>query len=52
MMKREIRNNYKRDWVILSIQYNSIHPDEMEKELQRYAKKLLDEGKVERPDRY
>jgi flavin reductase (DIM6/NTAB) family NADH-FMN oxidoreductase RutF len=28
------------------IQYYSISPDEMEKELQRYAKKLLDENKV------
>ena len=28
------------------IQYFSINPDEMEKELHRYAKKLLDEGKV------
>jgi hypothetical protein len=29
------------------ILYNSINPDEMEKELHAYAKKLLDEGKVE-----
>jgi hypothetical protein len=28
------------------IQYFSINPDEMEKELHRYAKKLLDDGKV------
>ncbi len=28
------------------IQYYSINPDEMERELQEYAKKLLDEGKV------
>jgi flavin reductase (DIM6/NTAB) family NADH-FMN oxidoreductase RutF len=28
------------------IQYYSINPDEMEKELHRYAKKLLDDGKV------
>jgi flavin reductase (DIM6/NTAB) family NADH-FMN oxidoreductase RutF len=28
------------------IQYYSINPDEMEKELQLYAKKLLDEGKL------
>jgi len=28
------------------IQYYSINPDEMEKELHQYAKKLLDEGKV------
>ena len=28
------------------IQYYSINPDDMEKELQAYAKKLLDEGKV------
>lgn len=28
------------------IQYYSINPDEMDKELQRYAKELLDEGKV------
>jgi len=28
------------------IQYFSINPDEMEKELHRYAKKLLEEGKV------
>lgn len=28
------------------IQYYSINPDEMDKELQRYAKELLDEGKL------
>jgi hypothetical protein len=28
------------------IQYYSINPDDMEKELHTYAKKLLDEGKV------
>ncbi|HYM92979.1 MAG TPA: flavin reductase family protein, partial [Chitinophagaceae bacterium] len=28
------------------IQYYSINPDEMEKELHSYAKKLLEEGKV------
>jgi len=28
------------------IQYYSINPDEMDKELQRYAKELLDQGKV------
>ena len=28
------------------IEYYSINPAEMETELQRYAKKLLDEGKV------
>ena len=28
------------------IQYYSINPEEMEKELHTYAKKLLDEGKV------
>ena len=28
------------------IQYYSVNPDEMEKELHAYAKKLLDEGKV------
>ena len=28
------------------IQYYSINPDEMEKELHTYAKKLLEEGKV------
>jgi hypothetical protein len=27
-------------------QYYSVSPDEMEKELHSYAKKLLDEGKV------
>ncbi|MBS1574241.1 MAG: hypothetical protein JST09_02960 [Bacteroidetes bacterium] len=29
------------------IQYYSLNPDEMEKELHRYAKKLLEEGKVD-----
>ena len=29
------------------IQYYSINPDEMEKELQYYAKELLDNGKIE-----
>ena len=28
------------------IQYYNVNPEEMEKELQAYAKKLLDEGKV------
>ena len=28
------------------IQYYSINPDEMEKELHAYAKELLDEGKI------
>jgi hypothetical protein len=28
------------------IQYYSVNPDEMEKELHNYAKRLLDEGKV------
>ena len=28
------------------IQYYSINPDDMEKELHQYAKKLLDENKV------
>ena len=37
---------YYDDRLKTIFQYYSINPDEMEKELQRYAKELLDKGKI------
>ena len=39
--------SYDDDALRQIIQYYSINPDDMEKELHYYAKKLLDEGKVQ-----
>jgi flavin reductase (DIM6/NTAB) family NADH-FMN oxidoreductase RutF len=41
-----IDHSFDDDHLKQIIQYYSINPDEMEKELHAYAKKLLDEGKV------
>jgi flavin reductase (DIM6/NTAB) family NADH-FMN oxidoreductase RutF len=38
---------FEDDYVKQVVQYFNLNPDEMEKELHTYAKKLLDEGKVE-----
>ncbi|HRF27213.1 MAG TPA: flavin reductase family protein, partial [Ferruginibacter sp.] len=42
-----VNNQYQSDRLKQIIQYYSINPQEMEKELHRYAKELLDEGKVD-----
>jgi flavin reductase (DIM6/NTAB) family NADH-FMN oxidoreductase RutF len=42
----EIDSSFRDDHLKQIIQYYSVNPDEMEKELQAYAKKLLEEGKV------
>jgi flavin reductase (DIM6/NTAB) family NADH-FMN oxidoreductase RutF len=41
-----INPSFEDDHVKQIVQYYSVNPDEMEKELHSYAKKLLDQGKV------